>query len=335
MMWFGAGPLLILALGLLADANPSLPDACKEGQCRLTNRGWWPNACVHNLPSDTHVRSSDEGAAEIVYPNGSLQTLAPCTESIPISSHQVGSWRSAANLTGSHARPVTWWGNKLSSPIKSFTTEYYIPAVPKTGPGLSWWIGMEDDPVTVVIQPVVWTDRTGGWKMVSEICCPGGHDFRVGDKAIKSKDRIYGSITRGSGTHYTISIHDGSGTKHTLSHDMGKHMVLPLIEAEMYESDYKCTDMPKGSLKAEKLKSSPSIKWKGATGTLMSKCKWAAPHISGGTASASPPSTASRRRRSDPRRRASHPRRRGSHPRRRRSHSHRRRSTASPPEIVV
>lgn len=252
---------------------------------------------MQDVPSGTRVRSSDKGAAELVYPNGSFQILQPCAEAIPESSHRPGSWRSAVlgDQNGYHSRPVTWWGPKLSQPLDYFSTEYYVPPEPQTGPGLSWWIGVEDDPVTVVIQPVVWTTRTGGdaWWVVSEICCPGDHDIRSGDREIQSRDAIYGSIERDYGTHYTISINDESGTEYRLHHDMGTDMVLPLIEAEMYEASYTCSDLPTDSLQAQELRSDPAISFRGAVGSLMRKCGWNAwigEDQSGGvTASADPP----------------------------------------------
>jgi hypothetical protein len=156
---------------------------------------------------------------------------------------------------------------------------------------------MEDNLGSVVIQPVVYTYANGkGWRLVSEVCCPGNHDIRVGDEPIQSGYAIYGSITRDYGTRYTITINEALGKKYVLSHDMGEDMVLPMIQAEMYESSYACSDMPPGPLQAQKLTSNPEITWQQAIGTLMSKCDWKAwigegdHHKLGLTASAGPPS---------------------------------------------
>lgn len=249
---------------------------------------------MQDVPSGTLVRSSDKGVAELVFPNGSLQILPQCAEVIPESSQRPGRWRSVAagDLNDDHKRPVTWWGDRLQEPLDSFTTEYYVPDRPETGPGLSWWIGVENSETNVVIQPVVWTAGSS-WHVVSEICCPGGQDLRVGDRQIHSRDLIYGSISRDYGTHYTITIRDDSGEEWTLHHDMGQDMVMPLIEAEMYEPSYHCSDMPEGPLQAQQLRSSPRIRWQDATGSLMDKCGWNAwignTASAGLTASANPP----------------------------------------------
>jgi len=196
--------------------------------------------------------------------------------------------------SGNNVYPAKWWTEniKISGQVESFSAEYEVPAKPKTDSGGSWWIGVENSNQELhVIQPVLYwySDYADVYGIVSESCCPGGHDFRHGDVDVNPGDVIKGSIERTSGTAYSITTTVG-GKSYTLKSDTGATMNEPLASMEMYDSGWRCSDLPGGPLTMKDVAISPSVTWKTAQGggcQVHSHCSWSC-KTSDDTFSASP-----------------------------------------------
>ena len=78
----GAPPLRPASL----DAPPLPPECAPPGACRLTARGWWPAACVHELPHGSAVRELPGSGVAVTYPNGSSEIMPDCAAPIPAES---------------------------------------------------------------------------------------------------------------------------------------------------------------------------------------------------------------------------------------------------------
>lgn len=289
-----------------AWAHP-LPQECSNGNCRLTSKGWWPTECVHNVPNGTSIRTV-EGGVEVIYPNGTVEKKDQCpTAKIPRESlarvytaHDTKN----ANMTATPSAggpidpssnnkyPATWWLHFGSSgeTLNEWTASYTVPRLPTSGQGGSWWIGVENtnQGTLTVLQPVLYFHMDSlSWGIVSENCCPGGHDFRQGDVKVNEGDTIQGSIKRTSGTAYTVTTSAG-GRSYTLNADNNAPMVSPLLSLEMYDNNFQCSDLPSGPLYASNNYVSPAASWHAGSASAASDCGWKL-SSDGSTASASPP----------------------------------------------
>ena len=101
---------LLLASASLASASlaaPPLPPECSPpGACRLTARGWWPAACVHELPHGSAVRELPGSGVAVTYPNGSAEVVPDCAAPIPAESLARLQRRRNASAAGALRRPA-------------------------------------------------------------------------------------------------------------------------------------------------------------------------------------------------------------------------------------
>jgi len=276
----------------------ALPEECKGKECVLTHRGWWPKECVHNVPNGTFVHSSTAGV-HVSYPDGSNKVFPDCTAKIPRESNFPGRdalqrpERNVSRAIGpinpeeNNAWPVTWW-MQPQTVVDYFSADYTLPHGGNEGLVGSWWIGVEPSDCSSVLQPVVYKHAHGDkWHLVTENCCPGGHDFRHGDVAISDGSQVHGVLQRETGTKYTISM-TANGKTYTLQADNGKQMDKPLIALETYDTQYNCNELPAGTITATRVQTKPQLSFGRASGSALSKCGWSA-RASGDTVSASPP----------------------------------------------
>ena len=172
--------------------------------------------------------------------------MPECGASIPNESlarlHSAG--RPALKQLGDY--PIVWeYGiDPKSAPLDAWSGTYHIGNHPNAGSGGSFWVGVEPYTCDSVMQAVTYFTNSG-WFVVSENCCPGGHDFRVGDvKLNNSADPIQGSITRIASldaatctpsTSMKMDICNSGGTIKAPGSDKGT--LLPADCAKICESD--------------------------------------------------------------------------------------------------
>lgn len=183
-----------------------LPQACAErrGGCRYTAKGWWPSECVHNVPTGAAVRALRRGlepaGVEVTYPNGTRTVMAECAAARQFAAALL---HDGVGSSGLHARqfgayPIMWeYGiDPKEAPMDHWSGVYHVGKHPANGSGGSFWVGLEPYTCDSVMQAVTYFTNSG-WFVVSENCCPGGHDFRVGEVKVNDTSApIYGSVTR-------------------------------------------------------------------------------------------------------------------------------------------
>ena len=192
--------------------DTTLPSEClqRSGGCRLTAKGWWPSECVHNVPSGSAVKAWGRGV-HITYPNGTVDRMADCAARLPAETRarlqqQPRSGGAPAQVSEGQfgAYPIMWeYGiDPKTAPMNHWEGTYHVGDHPTTGAGGSFWVGLEPYSCDSVMQAVTYF-TTSGWFVVSENCCPGGHDFRVGEVKINDTSMpIHGVVQRVASTEH-------------------------------------------------------------------------------------------------------------------------------------
>ena len=202
----------MLALVMLLLHGPvlalSMPSEChrRSGGCRLTAKGWRPSECVHNVPSGAAVQAMAGGGVRVTYPNGTVERMAECAARLPEETRarlqQQRPVQVAATQLGAY--PIVWeYGiDPKTAPMDHWEGVYHVGDHPQTGDGGSFWVGLEPYSCDSVMQAVTYF-TTSGWFVVSENCCPGGHDFRVGEVKVNDTSMpIRGVVQRVASTEH-------------------------------------------------------------------------------------------------------------------------------------
>ena len=197
----------------------SMPTECRKrsGGCRLTAKGWWPSECVHNVPSGAAVKALGNGV-HVTYPNGTVEFMPECAAPVPAETlarmqQQQQQQQQQRRDTGTGvpvstgqfgAYPIMWeYGiDPETAPMNHWEGTYHVGNHPETGAGGSFWVGLEPYTCDSVMQAVTYF-TTSGWFVVSENCCPGGHDFRVGEVKVNDTSMpIHGVVQRIASTDH-------------------------------------------------------------------------------------------------------------------------------------
>ena len=77
--------VLLLLLPHKASADMPVPPECRTaGGCRMTSKGWWPEACVHTLPKGAAARAASTGQGIVVtHASGAIDMIPVCAAPVP------------------------------------------------------------------------------------------------------------------------------------------------------------------------------------------------------------------------------------------------------------
>lgn len=276
------GPLLLAAESSIRKTHTPTP------------AGWWPNECVHEVPSGTRIRRNISGV-HYKYPDGTEGFRENCTRTAFPNLPKKGSKTPAES---GHAYPVIFWGNfaNVSADLSKFTANYNVPKGPKKDEDqvIYWWLGVEPPSASDVLQPVLGWNGFGGprWTFASWNCCPAGHTHYATPLNVSTGDNLYGALDSTGGDGYTVvsEFADHKGKASILKSDDELPQNAPLLSLETYNIVQDCALLPESEMEITSLAVSPKVSWDPDTpqGWALTSCGWKV-GINGNNLVASPP----------------------------------------------
>jgi hypothetical protein len=223
-----------------------------------TPNGLWPEECVHAVPSGARIQTTADGGVRCLHPNGTEELHAPCKAAARgPRDGVVGDVANATLRSGlGHAYPVAMWGSSIDN-LQKWTASYNVPPSPSSDEGqtLYWWIGVEPNSYSIVLQPVL-AYMSGEWSFASWNCCPSGHQFQASPISVSPGDNLYGSMTNTGGTSFEIVSQNG-GEQSVLNCDDQVAFTEPLISLETYGWNNNCNLLPTGCLTLSNMEIEP------------------------------------------------------------------------------